>query len=250
MPSKTRLDWLRREVLNRDVTLIQRTLRAVVRERLQTVENRPGAEADAVTVRYADGWFVFAPQIAGFEQERKISGKRLVQLLARAEDEMTAWKDRHAADTRSRLESWLASGWTVVKLLRRGSRVWGTPLSVNTDAQTAAAHFLGMVEEGRIAWEDVRRGDYLILPVRFLDWSKGMDPETTEDLVDWTALLRMERRALPGFDPGELDRVAQAAARAAEARDLTILIQQARTINGTLAGSTFDAHMDDLRAQR
>lgn len=249
MPSKTRLEWIKREARNRNVELLQRLLRATIRERLELVERRSGAEAETVTVRYDDGWHVHAPWLAGFERERRISGKRLVEVLARAEDEMAAWKDQRAAETREMLQRWLASGWAVVKLLRRGQKAWGTPLTVSADEHAAAARFLGMVEEGQIAWEDVQRGDYLILPVRYLDWSKGIDPETSEDLTDWTALLRMERRPLPGFDPDELDRAAQAAARSAEARDPTILIQQARTISGIPAGGAFDAQVDDLRTQ-
>lgn len=205
-------------------------------------ESEPGAgipfiseHLKQITLRWSEGkWFLHAPMIEGFEKERQITVRRLVALIADLEDEWAANETAKAEKVRARLQRDLDGGWAVLHITRRGTKIWGRPVLTRDTAEDAVYAMLYAVETGTLAYEDVLRGDYIVAPFNWLDWSKGMDPETTAEIIDWLAMLRMERRRLAGVAPEEVDRLAQAAIESVKQQNPDTLINETRTIGGAL----------------
>lgn len=121
-----------------------------------------------------------------------------------------------------------------MQVTRRGTRIWGRPVLTRKSASSAVESLLYAVREGVLAYEDALRGEYIVAPINWLDWSKGLDPETTAEIIDWLALFRLERRAFIGIDPDDIDRLAAAAVQAVKTDDPSILLNETRTTGGAL----------------
>jgi len=126
--------------------------------------------------------------------EGKIQQRRWIQMVL---DWEWAVLQRHAeiqSATRDRLQELYQSGWGLYYVRRRGTDAVGPilyakPLITSLRLPEVWQAFWERLERGQIAPQDVRRGQYHILPLHQLDYA-SMDPETGEDVLN---VKRIER---------------------------------------------------------
>lgn len=99
-----------------------------------------------------------------------------------------------------RLEELYDKGWGLFYVRKRGKtdigpRLFGKPLFTSFDPAVVWAEFERRLNDGLLAPEDVRRGDYLVLPVAQLD-VVSMNPETGASVLDYRALAKGESKPL------------------------------------------------------